>query len=70
MGQDLDRFFEISLKEKLYTKFIDYFMHYSIDKVSYYIEKGLELFINKAVFTMMVDNIKRGKGSEGLEFVL
>jgi len=71
LDKDLERLFEISLKDKLYEKFMDYFMHYNIDKVSYYIEKGLEAFINKAVFTMMVDKIKHGtEGSEGLEFVL
>ena len=61
MGQDLDRFFEISLKDKLYERFINYFMHYNIDKVTYYIEKGLEAFINKSLFGMMVDKLKKGE---------
>lgn len=70
LNKDIDRFFELSLKSKLYERFIDYFMRYNIDKVTYYIEKGLESFINKAVFAMMVDKAKNVGGSEGLEFVL
>jgi type I restriction enzyme R subunit len=72
LGKDLDRFFEISLKEKLYMKFMDYFMHYNIDKVSYYIEKGLEAFINKSLFNRLVDKIKKPKefGIGGLELEL
>ena len=72
ISKDLDRFFEISLKEKLYMKFMDYFMHYNIDKVSYYIEKGLEAFINKSLFNRLVDKIKKpnGFGVGGLELEL
>jgi type I restriction enzyme, R subunit len=70
LDKDLDRFFEISMRDKLYERFMDYFMHYNIDKVSYYIEKGLESFINKSVFAMMVDKAKRGENSSyGLEFL-
>ena len=75
IDKDLDRLFEISMKEKLYMKFMDYFMHYNIDKVSYYIERGLEAFVNKALFGMIVENIKNGESKrndsiKGLEFEL
>jgi len=65
-----EKLFEMSLKDKLYQKFLDYFAHYNIEKVGYYIEKGLESFINRSVFNLIVNKVKdKREGSGGLEVV-
>jgi len=66
-----EKLFEMSLRDKLYEKFLNYFAHYNIEKVGSYIEKGLESFINKSVFNILVDKIKKKREDEtgGLEVV-
>lgn len=55
---DLERAFKLIVAKKLFERFITYFMRYNPEKVSEYIERGLEKFINLEAFRLATLEVK------------